>query len=82
MIHKLYINGKWISSTSKKTFPSYNPATNKIMGHFQAGNEKDVNKAVEAATKALPSWKATPAPKRAEYLFQIRDLLIKNKEDH
>ena len=33
-----------------------------------------------AAEKAFPNWRDTPAPKRAEFLFKIRDLLIKNKD--
>jgi len=35
---------------------------------------------VVAAEKAFPNWRDTPAPKRAEFLFKIRDLLIKNKD--
>ena len=77
---KLYINGKWINSSSKKTFNDLNPATEKILGKYQTGNKQDVEKAIQSASKALPSWKKTPAPKRAEILFEIVRLLKKNKE--
>jgi aldehyde dehydrogenase (NAD+) len=75
-----YIGGKWIHSTSGKTFDSLNPATGKSIGKFQAGNEKDTEKAIEAAEKTLSMWKNTPAPKRGEYLLEIARLLKKNKE--
>lgn len=77
---KLYINGKWINSTSRKTFNNLNPATAKLFGKYPAGNQKDVNKAVQAASKAFPAWKNTPAPKRAEILFETVHLLKKNKD--
>ena len=77
---QLYINGKFVNSNSRKTFVSLNPATAKPFGIYQAGNKKDVDNAVKAAKKALPSWKKTPAPKRAEILFEVSSLLRKNKE--
>ena len=79
-IYKNYINGKWVSSSSGKTFNSLNPANEKIIGKFQASNVLDVKKAVSAAEKAFPEWRDMPAPSRAKYLWKIRDLLKKNKE--
>jgi len=78
--YKLYIDGKWVSSQSKKTFLSLNPANEKPIGKFQAGNSDDVEQAVEAAEKAFEQWSETPAPKRGEILFKVAALLRKNKE--
>ena len=75
---KLYINGKWISS--RKKFDNLNPATAKSIGKYSSGNERDVENAVQAASKSFHLWKNTPAPKRAEILFEITSLLKKNKE--
>ena len=77
---KLYIDGKWINSSPRKTFISLNPATAKPFGRFQLGNKKDVGKAIQAAQRALPKWKKTPAPKRAEILYETVRLLRKNKD--
>jgi aldehyde dehydrogenase (NAD+) len=74
-----YINGKWVKSKTGKTFASLNPATGKVLARFQAGDKRDVETAVRAAEKALPKWKETPAPVRAQYLFKIVELLKKNK---
>jgi aldehyde dehydrogenase (NAD+) len=79
--YKLYIDGKWVYSDSGESFPSLNPANPKqSLGQFQKGNEKDVEKAVEAAEKAYDSWSETPAPKRGLILLRAAELLRKNKE--
>ncbi|MEK9629644.1 MAG: aldehyde dehydrogenase family protein [Nitrospinota bacterium] len=80
-VFKNYINGKWKSSSSGKTFDNINPAnTSEIIGRFQLSNAKDVDEAVQAASAALPKWKNMPAPKRGEILFRVGELLVKNKE--
>jgi acyl-CoA reductase-like NAD-dependent aldehyde dehydrogenase len=77
----LYIDGKWVNSTSGETFPTDNPANPKqTLAIFQKGNKEDVNKAVETATTRLKDWSETPAPKRALILFRAAQLLGKNKE--
>lgn len=78
--YKLFINGKWVNSVSGKTFKSFDPSNGKPIAEFQEGNEKDVEKAVEAAEKAFPSWSSTPAPVRGEILLNVSSLLKKNKE--
>ena len=78
--YKLFIDGKWINSTTNQTFNSINPATKQPIGKFQKGNEKDVEKAVLAAQKSLEEWKNTPAPKRGEILLETSYLLKKNKQ--
>jgi|TARA_Y100000310_G_scaffold345160_1_gene462282 aldehyde dehydrogenase (NAD+) len=75
-----YINGKWIPSTSKKTFQSLNPFNEKSLGKFQLSNEKDVNLAIKSAKDSFQEWSSIPAPKRAEYLFEISRLLKKKKK--
>ena len=77
---KLYINGSWIRSSSRRTFDNLNPATGKLFGKYQAGNAKDVKKAVQSASTSLKSWKKTPAPMRAQILFETSRLLRKNKD--
>lgn len=79
---KLYIDGKWVNSTSGETFPSDNPAKPKqILGIFQKGNKEDVDRAVEAAERALEKWSETPAPRRGSILLKTARLLHENKEE-
>ena len=77
-----YIGGQWQPASGGATFTSLNPANNEeIIGHFAASTEADVNKAVEAAAKAFPAWKKTPAPHRADIILKAAYLLEERKEE-
>ncbi len=79
--YRLFIDGSWINSASGETFESDNPAKPKqILGIFQKGCKEDVDRATEAAEKALRRWRETPAPKRGLVLLRAAQLLRKNKE--
>lgn len=77
-----YINGRQVKSETGETFPCYNPANrDEVIGHFASSSPKDVKAAVDAAAKALPGWKATPAPHRAEIILKAAHLLETRKEE-
>ena len=77
-----YIDGEWVKSSSGEWFDNVNPAdTTDIVGWFPASNEEDVNAAVEAAKNAATKWRRIPAPKRAELLFTLGEILRKNKDE-
>ena len=48
---------------------------------FGCQQKYDVDLAVEAAEKAQKKWALVPAPKRAEYLYEI-GRLMKEKKEH
>src|SRR5262245_55153908 len=78
-----YIGGEWVKSSSGQWFENVNPAdTNDTVGRFPVSNEEDVNRAVEAAKSAAKRWRLTPAPKRAELLFRLGEILRENKEQY
>ncbi|MEP7212901.1 MAG: aldehyde dehydrogenase family protein [Acidobacteriota bacterium] len=76
-----YIGGEWVKSSSGEWFENVNPAdTSDVIGRFPLSNADDVNKAVDAAKKAATKWRRTPAPKRAELLFRLAEILRDNKD--
>ena len=76
-----YIDGKWVKAKNGKTFESRNPAnTDEVIGSFQHSDADDLNAAVAAAKKAYEKWRLTPAPKRAEYLYTVGEILKRDKE--
>ena len=76
-----YIGGEWKKSSSGEWFDNVNPAdTTDVVGRFPRSNEDDVNQAVEAAKNAATRWRRTPAPKRAEILFKLGEILRENKD--
>ena len=81
-VFKNFINGEWVGAKSGKTLENRNPAnTEEIIGEFPLSGPEDVDAAVSAARNAYKSWRLTPAPKRAEILFRVAELLVKRKED-
>lgn len=76
-----YIGGKWVPSESGEVFENTNPAdTRDVLGRFPLSTSEDVNKAVNAAQQAFNRWRQTPAPRRAELLFRLGEILIRDKE--
>jgi alpha-ketoglutaric semialdehyde dehydrogenase len=79
---KNYLDGKWQTARSAKTFENRNPANrDDLIGHFPASDAADVDQAVTAAKKAFPNWRLVPAPKRGELIYRVGELLRKYKED-
>ncbi len=76
-----YIDGQWVNATSGRTFADENPATREVIGTFPDSGAEDVAAAAEAAARALPKWKATPAPKRGEILFRVAQMMQQRKEE-
>ena len=78
-----YIGGQWVSSVSGETFENINPAdTRDMVGHFPLSTKEDMYAAVNAAQEAFTRWRRTPAPRRAEILFRLGEILIRNKETY
>ncbi|HZS47249.1 MAG TPA: aldehyde dehydrogenase family protein [Blastocatellia bacterium] len=79
--YKNFINGEWVESSLGEYFENRNPAnTNEVIGCFPRSGAEDVNKAVAAAKEAYKKWRLVPAPKRAELLFKVGEILMRNKE--
>ena len=77
-----YIGGEWVKSSSGEWFDNVSPAdTTDVIGRFPQSNDEDVNAAVAAAREAATRWRRTPAPKRAELLFTLGEILGKNKDE-
>ena len=76
-----YIGGEWVPSRSGEFSENRNPAdTRELVGRFPVSTEEDVRRAVEAARGAFDRWRKVPAPRRAEVLFRLGEILIRNKE--
>ena len=81
-VFKNFINGEWVAANSGEILENRNPAnTDEIIGEFPLSGPEDVDAAVFAARNAYKSWRLTPAPKRAEILFRVAELLVQRKED-
>jgi acyl-CoA reductase-like NAD-dependent aldehyde dehydrogenase len=75
------IDGEWVPAVSGDLFENRNPAnTDDLIGVFQKSSAADAQRAIEAARRAYEHWRLVPAPKRAELLFRVAQLLAERKE--
>ncbi len=82
-VYKNFINGEWVSSHSGQTFENRNPAnTDEVVGVFQKSDKVDVQNAIDAAKAAYKKWRLVPAPKRAEILYKVGQMLVERKEKY
>jgi aldehyde dehydrogenase (NAD+) len=68
-----YIDGKWVAPSGTETLEVIDSASEDVFATIPAGTAADVDKAAKAAAKAFPSWSATPAKDRGEFLQKITD---------
>ena len=79
--YKMFINGEWVDSESKKTFETLNPENNEPWAVVPEASAKDVDRAVKAAQKAFEGeWPKLLPRDRAKFLRAIADQLRKNAE--
>ena len=76
-----WIGGKVVPGESGRTGPVFNPATGEHTHEVDLASTEEVGQAVAAAAEAFPAWRATSLSKRAESMFQIRELLDDRKAD-
>lgn len=81
--NQMFINGKFVESSSKARYETYNPATEKVICTLPLGNEDDVDAAVHAATTALKSgpWATMSARDRGAILLKLADVVKEHEEE-
>ena len=80
---KLLINGKWIDSSSGKTFPTINPATGELITQVAESDAPDVDKAVHAARHAFEksAWSKMSASDRGRLINKLADLIEEHADE-
>jgi 1-pyrroline dehydrogenase len=78
--HKNFIGGEWVGSDGG-TMEVLNPATGEVIAEVQRSTEADVDRAVEAAKRALPEWLEKTPKDRMELLLKLADLIDEHAEE-
>jgi len=76
-----YLDGAWTGADSKKTFEVRNPATGERLGGVPDLGAAETRRAIEAAEKALPAWRAKTAKERSAILRKWNDLILAGQDD-
>ncbi|WAB92243.1 NADP-dependent succinate-semialdehyde dehydrogenase [Pseudomonas citronellolis] len=76
-----YIDGAWVDADNGQTLKVNNPASNEIIGSVPKMGAAETRRAIEAADRALPAWRALTAKERANKLRRWFELMIENQDD-
>lgn len=75
-----YIGGAWTAPASGAYFENISPVTGKAFTQAARGTEADIEKALDAAHAAFPSWSKTSAATRSNLLLRIAQVMEDNLE--
>ncbi len=78
---KMYIDGKWVDSSSGKTFEDHNPFTGDVYANVPAGNAEDARSAIDAAKAAFPEWAATPPGAKRQIFLKAADVMESRQDE-
>jgi 1-pyrroline dehydrogenase len=76
-----FIGGEWVDSASGETMAVLNPATAETIAEVPSATAEDVDRAVQAAKRALPEWLETTPGERAEMLLKLADAIDEHADE-
>jgi 1-pyrroline dehydrogenase len=79
--YKAFVGGDWVDSASGETMEVIAPATGEVIAEVPKCSAEDVDRAVEAAKKALPDWLDKTPKDRSELLHKLADVIDENAEE-
>jgi 1-pyrroline dehydrogenase len=75
-----FVGGEFVDAVEGGTMEVINPSTGERLGEVPRGTQADVDRAVEAAKRALPEWLETTPRERSELLIRLADALDANAD--
>jgi aldehyde dehydrogenase (NAD+) len=77
-----YINGEWITSSTKEVLSSINPANkDEIVGYVQSSSREDLDTAVAAAKVAQKAWRKLSGAARGDFLYKAAAIMESRLEE-
>jgi succinate-semialdehyde dehydrogenase / glutarate-semialdehyde dehydrogenase len=76
-----YIDGEWQRALNGETFSVYNPSTERLIGEVPKMGAEETERAIKAASRALPEWKAKTAKERSQILHLWYELILEHIDD-
>jgi succinate-semialdehyde dehydrogenase / glutarate-semialdehyde dehydrogenase len=78
---RCYVDGAWVGAADGKTIPVTDPASGETLGTVPSLGVEEVRRAVDAAERALPAWRAKTAKERAAVLRRWFELVMAHADD-
>ena len=76
-----YIDGQWCDADAGATFEVTDPGSGAVIGTVPKMGADETNRAIDAAERALPAWRAKTAGERSKLMRKLFDLMIAHQDD-
>ncbi|POZ62677.1 NADP-dependent succinate-semialdehyde dehydrogenase [Chromobacterium alticapitis] len=76
-----YLGGQWLDADGGQHIAVHNPATGEKIAQVPKMGSAEAERAVAAAARAFPAWKAKSAKERAAILRRWFDLIMAHQQD-
>jgi succinate-semialdehyde dehydrogenase/glutarate-semialdehyde dehydrogenase len=76
-----YVDGKWVDADSGRSFRVTDPASGQTIAEIGDMGVAETKRAIEAAARALPAWRAKTAKERGAILRRWYDLVLAHADD-
>ncbi|RWE33291.1 MAG: NAD-dependent succinate-semialdehyde dehydrogenase [Mesorhizobium sp.] len=76
-----YVDGHWTASDAAESFEVTDPATGTTVAFVAALDSRQTTKAIDAAARAFPAWRALLPQERSKVLRKWFELVIAAKDD-
>jgi succinate-semialdehyde dehydrogenase/glutarate-semialdehyde dehydrogenase len=76
-----FVDGRWVDADDGSTFPVVDPATGETLAEVPRLGAAETRRAVEAAARALPAWRARSAKDRAAILRRLASAMADREEE-
>jgi succinate-semialdehyde dehydrogenase/glutarate-semialdehyde dehydrogenase len=78
---RCYVDGSWAEADSGRRIDVDNPADGAVVGSVPHMGAAETRRAIEAAERALPAWRALPAKERSRIVRKWYDLMMASADD-
>ncbi len=76
-----YIDGSWVDAGDGRLIEVTDPASGEVIGSVPRLGATETRRAIDAAARALPEWRAKTAKERAAILRRWFELILENAGD-
>jgi succinate-semialdehyde dehydrogenase/glutarate-semialdehyde dehydrogenase len=81
VLRQAFVDGRWVDADGGAVFGVLDPATGETIADVPRLGAAETRRAIEAAHRALPEWRARTAKERAAILRRLADLMVAHTED-
>lgn len=78
---KMFIDGKFVDSTTSEWIELHDPATNEIVTRVPKCTNDEMNAAVESSKKAYKTWSQTSILTRQQVMLRFQAIIRANMSD-